>query len=364
MVRRLIISAWCGLGVLILGPAVATAQPVADRRWQVEFIGGLSVFDLPTSGTAALPPQGPSLPTSGPTNPSRRVPTWFLGDGASLLNGTNAEFGVPSRLVPLDDALGGVGLSGSGAPVVGVRIHRPFGTRWSVELAAELHTGSADLDPELIEAVELARTGFAAAFEGLFTTGPFTAVAVESSSAIQGRSSRELLVSGAVRRTWEGRRFAPYVVVGGGVMTRVGELPRVALAGSYQFAVSTSQGQATFAESDSLTVRFEQGANLLGIAGAGIVRQVSDRVSLTLDGRAYLGAETLTVRLDSAPSVSTRTPGAFIESFTTPAVQFSNNSSTGRDSTLSGTPLNGFKAFTTGGLQVRYVITAGAMIRF
>lgn len=354
---------FAGVALILMVPVVAAAQ-TPDRRWEVEGLGGLSLFSLPSSGDAALPPAGPPLPTSGPTNPSRRVPTWFLGDGASLLNGTNADFGVVSRLVPLDAALGRPGLSGSNAPAAGLRLRRHLSSRWSLEAGAEFHAGAVDIDPALLDAVEQARASFEAAFQGLFTSGPFTGITVKADTAIDGQSSRELILSGTVRRAFPLGSLTPYLLAGGGIIARLGDLPRIDLTGAYQFTVSTTQGQATFSESDSLTLRFEQRAGVVGIAGAGVQRQLSDRVGLSVDGRVFLGRETLVLRLDSTPEVATRTPGAFIESFTTPAVQFSNNTATGRDSTLSGTPLTGFTAFTSSGLQVRYVLTAGVSVRF
>lgn len=359
---------WVTLGgllttVLVLAPMPADAQ-TAPRRWQVDVFGGISLFELPTSGEAALPPAGPTLPTSGPTNPSRRVPTWFLGDGASLLNGTNAEFGVASRLVPLDAALGAIGLSGSDAPVFGARARRVLTRRWSFEVGAEIHTGAVELDSHLLDTIEQARASFGPAFTGLFTSGPFTGIAVNATAEVTGASSRELALTAAIRFALAQGHFAPYVTLGGGLIHRLGELPQATLAGTYQFRVSTAQGQALFSESDTLTVRYNQSANLVGIAGAGFQQRLTDRLSLAIDGRAYVGRQTLTLRLDSAPVVTTQTPGAFIESFTTPAVQFSNNTATGRASTLSGLPLNGFKAFSTNGLQIRYQVTAGVSLRF
>ncbi|MDA1306533.1 MAG: hypothetical protein O2917_04655, partial [Acidobacteria bacterium] len=339
-----VVLALCALTL----PAWATAQ-TADRRWQVELVGGVAVFNMPTSGDAALPAAGPALPTSGPTNPSRRVPTWFLSDGASLLNGTNAEFGVASRLVPLDAALGTLGLTGSNAPAFGLRVRRQMTSRVSLELGAELHAGSVRMSDELLDAVEQSRASFEAAFQGLFSSGPFADVDVAATSTMAGQSSRELLMSGVVRIALLDGTFSPYLTVGGGIIHRVGDLPRIDLAGAYQFTVATSQGQAAFAESDTLTLRYTQGINPVGIAGAGFEQRLTERVGLTLDGRVYLGRHTLSLRLDSAPQITTQSPGAFIESFTTPAVQFSSNPSTGRDSTLSGTPLNGFEAFSTSG---------------
>ena len=82
MLRRLVRPVAFAVATVLL-PANAADAQTSDRRWQVELLGGLSIFELPTSGEAALPAAGPALPTSGPTNPSRRIPTWFLSDGAS-----------------------------------------------------------------------------------------------------------------------------------------------------------------------------------------------------------------------------------------------------------------------------------------
>ncbi len=341
--------------------AFAQTVPSPDRRWQVEAVGGLSLFELPAGGTAALPPAGPGLPTSGPTNQSRRVPTWFLGDGASLLNGVNAEFGVASRLTPLDAALGALGLTGANAPAVGIRVRRGLGEKWSAELSLEVLTGSVSVSEDLLDAVEATRASFETAFTGLLSTGPFSGVTVSASTGRTGRSSRELSTTAAVRYHLLSGRFSPYLTVGGGLVHQLGDLPTVTLQGTYRFLILN---EVPIAESDTLTLRYEQATGIVGLVGGGIRHTLSDRVGLTLDGRVFLGKETLSLRLDSAPSVTTGTPAGFIESFTTPAIQFSNHTATGRDSSLSGTPLAGFKAFTTSGLQTRSLITAGVFVRF
>jgi len=363
MLRRLI----CPMVVVaatVLLPHAADAQ-TPDRRWQVELLGGISLFDLPTSGDAALPPAGPTLPTSGPTNPSRRIPTWFLSDGASLLNGTNDEFGVASRLVPLDSALGRLGLSGANAPVMGMRLRRDLTTRWSIDLSTELWRGATEVDPALLDAVETSRASFEGAFRGLFATGPFGATAVSTDVSISERTSRELAVIGSIRYHLLKGSWSPYLTVGGGMLTRIGSLPSITLNGSYRFQVQASASPAvSFAESDAVTLRFEQAAGPVGVTGLGLRQQLSPRMGFSIDGRMYVSRETLRLRVDSRPSVTTGTPAGFIESFTAPAVQFSNNPSTGRASSLSGTPLNGFEAFTTSGVQLRYAVTAGVFIRF
>jgi hypothetical protein len=362
MFRRLA----CGFafGAAALLPTQVDAQ-TQERRWQVEVLGGLSLFELPTSGEAALPAPGPVMPQLGPTTPSRRIPTWFLGDGASLLNGANDELGVASRLVPLDSALGRLGLSGTNAPAIGLRLRRDLTPRWSIDLSTEVWTGSTKIDPALLDAVELSRASFEAAFRGLFDSGPFTNTTVSTDVAVGTQASRELAVIGSVRFHLLTGAFSPYLTVGGGVVTRIGSLPSVALNGSYSTRIAAQNTPAVpIAESDTLTLRFEQATGPVGVAGLGVRQHLSDRLGFTIDGRVYLSRETLSLRLDSMPSVTTGTPADSINSGTTPAVQFSNNASTGVSSSLSGAPLNGFKAFTTSGAQLRYGVTAGLFIRF
>jgi hypothetical protein len=62
--------------------------------------------------------------------------------------------------------------------------------------------------------------------------------------------------------------------------------------------------------------------------------------------------------------VALRAPGDFIESLTNPNIQFSNDPATGRQSTLSGPPLDGFVAFEGTGVQTRVLVTVGVFVRF
>lgn len=351
------------LGVLLATPVSATGQSPNEqsRRWQVDVVGGISLFELPTGGEAALPPPGPTLTATSPIYQSRRIPTWFLSDGASLVNGANREFGFAALLPPIDNVLGSLGLAGSNAPLGGLRAARYFTNRLALELGITLHQGSSEIDPALIDAAESAAAGFDAAFTGLFSSGAFSNVSVSSSSTVSGSTTRELLSTVALRVHVLSGRTSPYVTIGGGVLSGVGARPSVTLRGDYAF---TFLGGPSFVESDTLTIGFKQPLSAQGIVGAGFRTELSPRIGLVVDGRAMIGKPTYTLTLDAAPTVETRTPAGFVESGTTPSVHFSNNSSTGRLSTLSGDPLSGFEVFRSSDWQVRYVITAGIGIRF
>ena len=56
-------------------------------------------------------------------------------------------------------------------------------------------------------------------------------------------------------------------------------------------------------------------------------------------------------------------PAGFIESFTYPSIQFSNNPSTGRVSSLGAPGLSGFSALT-GGVQLHGLVVIGLYARF
>lgn len=354
------------LGTLVAAPAAAQSSP-STRRWQVEGFAGLSLFELPTGGTSSLPPAGAPLTTSGPTNPSRRVSTWFLGDGALLLNGVNAEFGVPNRIAALDTALTSLGLTGANAPAFGLRVRRIVSERLTIEFSADMMPGSRELSSELVEGVEAARASFVTAFTGLLASGPsgppplFANLSVAATAAVSNRSSRDLATTLAAQWTFKAGSIEPYVTLGGGLVHQVGDLPAVTLTGTYRFSI---QGTVPINETDTLRLRYDQGTALVGLVGAGVRRALNDRFGFSLDARLMLGQQTLTLRLDSTPTAAAGTPEGFIESFSTPAIQFSNSRNTGRESSLSGEPLNGFKAFSTDGLQTRYIVSAGLFWRF
>jgi hypothetical protein len=156
----------------------------------------------------------------------------------------------------------------------------------------------------------------------------------------------------------------PYVAIGGGLVHKLGNLPSVSMTGNYRFTIQGGGGTVPINETDTLRLHYEQGTALVGLVGAGVRRTLSDRYGVSLDARLLLGQQTLTMRLDSTPTVTAGTPEGFIESFTTPGIQFSNSRNTGRESTLSGAPLAGFKAFSTNGLQTRYIVSAGVFLRF
>jgi hypothetical protein len=351
--------------VTVAAPAFAQSAPAGQTQsrpgWTVEFYGGLVAGRLSTGGTAALPDPGPPIGTSSPIFPSWQVPSWFFGDGAAFLNNVNEEFDVTERISPLDAALGRSGVAATGALHAGVRFRRPFSDRYALEISADLMPVSARIAGDLESAVEAGRASFASAFAGLFATGPFTGVDIDTSAAISGGSSRDVVLTAAVEQSFApAGRFTPYVVLGGGLLAQMGTPPSVTVTGRYQFLIDD---EVPIQETDQIVLRATQKATLSMVVGGGVRRELAGRWGLSIDARALIGRDPSRLLIDAAPSMTAGMPAGFVESFTYPNLQFSNNASTGRTSTLGGPGLQGFEAFA-GGWQTRVRVTVGIFTRF
>jgi hypothetical protein len=345
---------------LAIGRSAGAQTSPSPPKWELEMYGGVSLGRISSGGSLALPPPGPPIPTSNPVYPSWRVPTWFLGDGASYLNRVAQELGVAARIAPLDSALNPAATNDTGSFAFGARVRRPLRGRFSVEGGVDVLLNSGGVTQDLINASAASSDSFQQTFSQILATGPFTGTAVTATATPRDGSSREITLTGALVMDFSPfRGFVPFAVMGGGVIMQSGEAPGVDLEGRYRFFID---GVAPFDERDRLTVDFSGRTTFVGVLGGGVQRPLSPRWHLRIDARVLLGPSTSRVAFDAHPEVATATPARFIETFTYPNLQFSNNPSTNRESTLSGT-LDGFDAFT-GGWQTRFRLTAGLVVRF
>jgi hypothetical protein len=216
--------------------------------------------------------------------------------------------------------------------------------------------GRADGVPAIVEA---SRASFTTAFTDLLATGPFTGASVVANASTQAGSRRDIALTGALVRTFRpSRALAPYVTVGAGVIAGTGSLPSASLDARYRFSVL---GEVPIDETDRVSVRYERGAAFAGVLGGGVRRDLSSAWALRVDARVLLGPDTTRVLVDAQPSSVRGVPAGFVES--SAGIQFSNDPSTGRRSTLSGAGLQGFEAFK-GGFQARTLVTVGVTRRF
>lgn len=334
---------------------VAGGAPSPGARWEIEGYGGFSFAKLPAGGDVTLPPPGPPIPTSSPVFPTREVPSWFFGDGAALLNGVNAEFGLAVRVTPFDaalDALSGSQASGAG---FGVRVRRAVAARYSIEISLDVLPGSTSLPDELVTAVEATAQTFEAAMGELLGSGPFANPVVTTSTASADTSGRDVAVTGAVEWRFGSGGVVPYVTYGGGAVFALGDAPAVSLDGRYQAAIL---GAVPIDETDRVSIQATHDTSFVGVLGGGVRRAMAGGWGVRVDARVMLGKNSTRVVIDATPSVVTGTPAGFIETGTSPAIQFSNNPSTGRTSSLSGTTED-FAVFAGSGMETRVLITIG-----
>ena len=354
------------LALAVCAPAVAqTSAPDGGRarnvRWEVAGFGGLLSPQL-SGGAGKHPPAAAAIFTSSPVFPGRQAPTWFFDDGAIQVNAVNAELGLPNRLMPLDSALPSMRLDAVAHAAIGLRISRTMTPRVSIEFALDAMPGSAGLGASAQAAVESTRASFESAFGALLSSGPFTSVNVKANETTLAGASREIATTTSLVVRFESRTSsALYAIAGGGAIIRSGELPSVSLEGAYRFRIS---GVVPIDETDRIAVRYERRPAPIAVLGAGWRRDVSDRWGWRIDGRFFIGHATSRLFIDTSSSIVRGDPAGFIESLTYPNIQFSNNPSTGRVSTLGGPPLQGFDPFFGDRIQARFLLNIGVLRKF
>jgi hypothetical protein len=344
--------------LLLVAPAASASAQVPG--WEIEGYGGVVAARTATEGSRTLPAPGAPLVTSNPTFPTHQVPSWFFGDGASVLNGVNSELGAAGRITPLDAAFGPLASSGAGA--FGVRARRRVSNRVSAEISVDALAGPDDSAADLAEALEASRASFKTAFADLLRTGPFAGAVVEATGTSPSESRRrDLAVTVAVSaRLRASGALVPYATFGAGVMGGGGSLPSATLEGRYRFSIL---GEVPIDETDRVSVRYTRGAALVVVLGGGVQYDFAGGWGLRVDARVLTGPDTTRVLVDATPSSARSGPSGFIESFTNPGVQFSNDPSTGRRSTLTTPALQGAQVFA-GGIQARALVTVGICRRF
>src|SRR5690242_9116821 len=111
------------VGVVILAALLAHcpstfAQSNSDdtAKWELQVFSGFPVYNR-TAGSSALPPPGPfyTVLIRPLIYASRRVPSWFFGDGTNLFNAAADEVGSVPKITPLDPLLTSSVVQPSGA---------------------------------------------------------------------------------------------------------------------------------------------------------------------------------------------------------------------------------------------------------
>jgi hypothetical protein len=348
---------------LVLSSAAAQAQQAPHKtHWEIEGYGGFAFGRIPASGSTTFPDPGAPITSSNPTLPSRQTPSWFFGDGASMLNEVLGELELPNRLTPLDTAIAAPGFNAGGKGAFGFRVRRSIVRGMSVEFSVDFLTGSPVLSDAFLAAVESSRASFETALPALLSSGPFTSVTASATSTVNQGTTHDVALSGSLNVPFGHLgAFRPYLTVGGGMLSGQGSPPSVELDGTYQ---GTLPGNIVIHERDQVVLSYSRGASFVAVMGAGLRREFSSRWGLRVDGRVLLGPNGTHALIDATPSVATSTPAGFVETGTYPSIQFSNNASTGRVSSLGPPGLQGFAVFSGTGVQLRTMVTFGIFLRF
>lgn len=336
--------------------------PASTPRIEIEAYGGLGRFPDTGAGTLSLPAAGAPITTSSPFFPGRRVSSWFFGDGASLLNAVNQQLDLAPRITPLDAAIATIGRGAETRASMGARLRIRTAPRVWTEVAVDVSSGSTSVPDSMVSDVEATRASFVTSMTSLFASGPFSGTSVTATATPAPGSWRE--VTASLAANIEMGSFAgltPYATIGGGVVTRTGTEAAMSLVGHYTTKIV---GSVPIDETDRVTIRGTANTAPAIVAGAGIARTIANRLSLRLDARVIAANRTISANIDAAPSIAAGTPAGFIESFTNPSIQFSNNPATGRRSSLSGDAFDHLAVATSTRLQVRGLVTLGIAVRF
>ena len=340
-----------------------TPWPPDQRRWDIEFHLGIGRGGTSNGGAGALPAAGQAFTTGG-GSPSRYVPTWFLGDGASLLNDVLAGYGQPERILPLDGMLTSQAVNHTINDSFGGRVTRTLTPIVAIEFAADGATTLYTTRNTVSAALDGSSDAFVSAFNGLMSAGKgvaFTNPSVSSSWTVSDGDGLEVVATGSLivgpRRQG---RFHPYAAVGGGLAMATGQAIAT-LAGRYAFRLPSG---AQVDETDAVTIHFKGGIGAVLSGGGGLDVYLSRASGVRADLRYLFVQNHIVTAVDSHPTVLASTPADAIWSSLSPGIQFATNPSTGLSSNLSASALDGFQTFKGRGFHTRVNVTFGYFWRF
>ena len=393
-IRRIIKTLTIFTGsIMMTSLPVPVAAQASTSTWQIEIHGAGVLPGNQTSGTAKLPAPGETIATAGIYGPpappvlvlasSRRISSWYFGDGAVLFDQAATAVAAnpvamtapfPGRIVALDPVLGtSLGSVDRGAGI-GIRLTRMVTPRFDVELSVDYSVTRMSISDTNRDAIEATRASFIPAFQGVITSNPSRAVTrLTSVSTFEEGSAHHLFTSGTLILNLKTTgTVTPYAALGAGVVTILGDRPVTTLTGNYQFSNVTTG--ASFNETDSIVVRDTRSTRTaMAVLGGGVKYHVSRRWGIRIDARVFIGNNSGSTELDSTPSVTLgQLPAGRVTLNSDPTIQFGNSSGpvTGLGvtapalSTLSGPALSGFQSWSADGISTHTTLATGVYFRF
>lgn len=352
------------LCALLLVPAAVMAQ---GGGWEIEVHGGGAFVNNLSGGTGSLPAPGAPF-TTGTGRPSRRVSSWYFGDGAELVNDVLSLFGAPERIAPLDSVLTNRFAERDNGGGFGFRVAREITPRFGAEFNLDFTSAAVNPTSSALAGVEASSDSFVPAFfDGILSTGPFTDITAESEFLVEGDAGNQIAATGAltINLMTQGR-VIPYATVGAGVIANNGDTPTADLDGNYSFSIV---GFFPVAESDSVQVRHAIDDNVfIGVFGGGVKVLLTQRSGIRVDVRVHVGNYTVQTLLSADPDTVTSPSiliSASIATATSPSIQFSNDEANLLNpTTLSGPTISDFETFSADGTLRQVLLTVGYFWRF
>ena len=353
-------------GIALLMPAAAAAQtrPPAQTKpkpagppykWEITLHGGWATGAATPDGATRTPLSGPVFTMADGVTQTRQVASWFYGDGTTLLNQVLQLRGITARMAQLDD---GDWPSATRLPgfEAGVRLARHLrGNTW-FEMGVDVGLDPLGFEDDARSLIEETRASFESAFTALASSATPVASSTVTATAAPESGGRRLTVSAVLQ--YRGReRVKPFLLAGLGVTNPFGDPATLTLAGTYRF---TLPGQAVVEETDTMQLRYNDKGSAVWILGAGVSPELTRRSGYRLEARVLFGSTTVTGLLDAEPARPS-SGGALILNSTNPGLQLSSRSDI--QPSLSGSVAN-FDAFTGEGRSIRWVLSAGYVLRF
>lgn len=353
---------WCAVLVaLLLVPVAVEAQ---GDVWEVEVHVGRSFIDALGSRMASLPAPGTPFTTTT-SLPSRHASSWFLGDGAEVLNGSLAAVGLSERIVALDRVLAAPLAGRQGGYSYGFRVARDLTPRFAAEFSLDITSGVVEIAAPVAAALEATSASFSSVFRALLDAGPFTSLDIDSTYSVEKVDATQLVAALAFRVNLLSRgKVIPYATLGGGIIANNGATPTARLEGHYSFI---SSGVSPIAETDRVSLTHVIANHVyFGMLGGGAKVYLIGRSGVRLDARVHLGRDINRTLVNARPQVTEDVPAPLadaIASFGVPSIQFSNDPRLGA-STLSGADITAFEAFRGGRTRRQVAVSLGYFWRF
>lgn len=341
----------------------ARAQGAASGKWELDVHGGLASATSPHGGSAGTLPASTPLPTFPFSQPSRRVSSWFFGDGAALINSVNTILAPAARFTAIDPVITSSAASRDSGANVGFRVARRIGSRYFAEATVDFARTPLTFSQKALDGIEASRATFVTAFRGLFVSGPSANPDVTATLDLNEGSGWEVTTTGVFGVDLLTRgRLIPYVVGGAGVTHITGGSPSATITGNYGFTIPFP-GVPPVNETDTLAIRMTRDSNSpVGVFGGGFRYVASPRWGVRFDVRASVGGGASDVLIDATPSVAKGSPTVVLVTPTIPSAVFSTG--TTQDSSLSGPAISGLKTFSGSGSSLRTNVVGGVYFRF